>query len=150
MTQHRTLLSCGEHAVLVELGGLSEVLAFSQAVREAVAAGASGFTDVVDIVPAATTVLVIVNDEATIEPVRQVLTTLPTAAGGDGVTGDRVIEIPVKYDGPDLADVAELCGLSVDDVIAAHTGTDWRVAFCGFAPCFSYLGLGGPRAPRAS
>lgn len=145
MTEHRALLSCGEHAVLVELGGLNDVLAFSQAVREAVAAGASGFTDVVDIVPAATTVLVIVNDEATVEPVRQVLTTLPTAAGRDVATGDQVIEIPVQYDGPDLADVAELSGLSVEDVIAAHTGTDWRVAFCGFAPGFAYLGRGDPR-----
>jgi KipI family sensor histidine kinase inhibitor len=145
MTQHRTLLSCGEHAVLVELGGLDEVLAFSQTVRESVAAGASGFTDVIDIVPAATTVLVIVNDEATIELLRQVLATLPVATGGDVAAGDQVIEIPVLYDGPDLAEVAELSGLSVEEVIAAHTATDWRVAFCGFAPGFAYLGWGDPR-----
>jgi KipI family sensor histidine kinase inhibitor len=141
MTEHRALLSCGEHAVLVELGGLNEVLAFSQTVREAIAAGAPGFTDV----PAATTVLVTVNDEATIEPVRQVLATLPTAVGSDVPIGDQVIEIPVRYDGPDLAEVAELSGLGVEDVIAAHTGTDWRVAFCGFAPGFAYLGWGDPR-----
>jgi KipI family sensor histidine kinase inhibitor len=145
VTENRTLLSCGKHAVLVEVGGLDEVLAFSSAVREAVTAGASGFTDVVDIVPAATTVLVIVNDEATIEPVRQALSTLPIAVSGDVPTGDQVIEIPVHYDGPDLAEVAELSGLSVQDVIAAHTGTDWRVAFCGFAPGFAYLGWGDPR-----
>jgi KipI family sensor histidine kinase inhibitor len=145
MTGNRTLLSCGEHAVLVEVGGLDEVLALSSAVREAVAAGTSGFTEVTDIVPAATTVLVVVNDEATIEPVRQALAALPVAAGGDVPTGDQVIEIPVHYDGPDLAEVAELSGLSVQDVIAAHTGTDWRVAFCGFAPGFAYLGWGDPR-----
>jgi KipI family sensor histidine kinase inhibitor len=145
MTENRTLLSCGEHAVLVEVGGLDEVLAFSSAVREAVAAGTPGFTGVIDIVPAATTVLVVVDDEATIEPVRQALSTLPVAVGGDVPTGDQVIEIPVHYDGPDLAEVAELSGLSVQDVIAAHTGTDWRVAFCGFAPGFAYLGWGDPR-----
>jgi KipI family sensor histidine kinase inhibitor len=143
MTENRTLLSCGEHAVLVEVGGLDEVLAFSSAVREAVAAGTSGFSGVIDIVPAATTVLVVVN--ATIEPVRQALSTLPIAVSGDVPTGDQVIEIPVHYDGPDLAEVAELSGLSVQDVIAAHTGTDWRVAFCGFAPGFAYLGWGDPR-----
>jgi len=145
MTENRTLLSCGEHAVLVEVGGLDEVLAFSSAVREAVAAGTSGFSGVVDIVPAATTVLVVVNDEASIEPVRKTLSTLPVAVGGDVPTGDQVIEIPVHYDGPDLAEVAELSGLSAQDVIAAHTGTDWRVAFCGFAPGFAYLGWGDPR-----
>ena len=155
MTENRTLLSCGEHAVLVEVGGLDEVLAFSSAVREAVAAGTSGFSGVIDIVPAATTVLVVVN--ATIEPVRQALSTLPIAVSGDVPTGDQVIEIPVHYDGPDLAEVAELSGLSVQDVIAAHTGTDWRVAFCGFAPGFAYLGWGDPqlavprrREPRTS
>ena len=48
----------------------------------------------------------------------------------------------MHYDGPDLAEVARLTGLSVAEVIAAHTGTDWRVAFGGFAPGFAYLSLG--------
>ena len=30
-------------------------------------------------------------------------------------------------------------------MVAAHTGTPWRVAFCGFAPGFSYLVGGDPR-----
>ena len=56
----------------------------------------------------------------------------------------------MHYDGPDLADVAELTGLSVTEVIAAHTGTDWRVAFGGFAPGFAYLtgATRGLRVPR--
>ena len=145
MTEHRILLSCGEHAVLVEVGGLDEVLGFSRAVRDAVATGVSGFTDVTDIVPAATTVLVVVNDEATIDSVRQALATLPVTADNEMATDDQVIEIPVHYDGPDLLEVAELSGLSVRDVIAAHTGTDWRVAFGGFAPGFAYLGWGDQR-----
>ena len=36
MTKGRTLLTCGEHAVLVEVAGLDEVLALAQAIREAV------------------------------------------------------------------------------------------------------------------
>jgi KipI family sensor histidine kinase inhibitor len=58
---------------------------------------------------------------------------------------NNVIEIPVDYNGPDLSDVAALTGLSVDEVIAAHTGTDWRVAFGGFAPGFAYLSWGDRR-----
>ena len=42
MTKGRTLLTCGEHAVLVEVAGLDEVLALAQAVREAVAAESAG------------------------------------------------------------------------------------------------------------
>jgi KipI family sensor histidine kinase inhibitor len=62
------------------------------------------------------------------------------------------VEIPVTYDGADLAEVATLTGLGIDEVVAAHTGTPWTVAFGGFAPGFSYL-VGGddrlhvPRRP---
>jgi KipI family sensor histidine kinase inhibitor len=152
MTEHRTLLACGEHAVLVDVGGLDEVLALAHAVREAVATEVPGFTDVVDIVPAATTVLVVVADGAGVAALRQALATLPAAESGEVTASDQVIEIPVRYDGPDLTNVSEITGLSVDEVIAAHTGTDWRVAFGGFAPGFAYLGWGDPRlaVPRRS
>jgi KipI family sensor histidine kinase inhibitor len=152
VTERRTLLPCGEHAVLVEVGGLDEVLAFTHAVREAVKAGAPGFADVVDVVPAAATVMIMVDDDAPIMPVRQALAALPVAAPNELPTSDQVVQIPVHYDGPDLDEVARLTGLSVEEVIAAHTGTDWRVAFCGFAPGFAYLSWGDPRlgVPRRS
>jgi KipI family sensor histidine kinase inhibitor len=145
MTWHRTMLNCGEHAVLVEVGGLDEVLAFAHAVREAVAARSAGFRDVVDIVPAAATVLVVVGEEAPIAPLRQALAALSVDVSREVSTSDEVVEIPVHYDGPDLAEVARLTELSVAEVIAAHTGSDWRVAFCGFAPGFAYLSGGDRR-----
>ena len=145
MTEHRTLLDCGEHAVLVEVGGLDEVLAFAYAVREAVAARAAGFADVVEIVPAATTVLVVVRDEAPVAPLRQALAALPVATRGAVAKSDQVVEIPVHYDGEDLTEVARLTGLDVRDVITAHTRSEWRVAFCGFAPGFAYLSWGDSR-----
>ena len=152
MTKHRTLLPCGEHAVLVEVGGLDQVFAITHAVREAVEAGAAGFADVVDVVPAAATVMIMVDDDAPIMPVRQALANLPIAAPDEVASSDQVVQIPVHYDGPDLDEVARLTGLSVEEVIAAHTGTDWRVAFCGFAPGFAYLSWGDPRlaVPRRS
>lgn len=58
-----------------------------------------------------------------------------------GVSATK-IEVPVTYDGPDLADVARLTDLTEDEVVAAHTGKPWTVAFGGFAPGFSYL-VGG-------
>jgi KipI family sensor histidine kinase inhibitor len=45
----------------------------------------------------------------------------------------------VVYGGEDLDDVAELAGLSREEVVAAHAGGDYVVAFCGFAPGFGYL-----------
>jgi KipI family sensor histidine kinase inhibitor len=49
------------------------------------------------------------------------------------------VEIPVCYDGEDLAEVGELTGLGADGVVEAHTGQTWTVAFAGFAPGFGYL-----------
>src|SRR5690606_38116373 len=55
------------------------------------------------------------------------------------------VELAVIYDGPDLAEVAELTRLTPEQVVAAHTGTPWRVGFSGFAPGFAYLVGGDPR-----
>jgi KipI family sensor histidine kinase inhibitor len=145
VSEDRTLLPCGEHAVLVDVGGLDEVLAFAHAVREAVAAQSLGLSDIVDIVPAAQTVLIIVDEDIPIGPVRKALAALPVVEIGQVPLSEEVIEIPVRYDGPDLKEVAQLTALSVPEIIAAHTGTDWRVAFGGFAPGFAYLSWGDQR-----
>lgn len=55
------------------------------------------------------------------------------------------VEIPVEYDGDDLAEVAALVDLTPDELVAAHTHTPWTVAFGGFAPGFFYLVGGDPR-----
>jgi KipI family sensor histidine kinase inhibitor len=62
-------------------------------------------------------------------------------AGGDAASGNRV-ELVVRYDGPDLADVARLAGLSTEEVVARHVEAEYVVAFLGFQPGFAYL-LGG-------
>ena len=151
------LLRCGWHAVLVECDGLEQVLALAEAVRAAVAAGEPGFAEVIDVVPAATTVLVIVGDGGNVAPLRPALArlaaTASAAAGrrsGDGAA--ETVEIGVHYDGPDLDEVAAITGLSREEVIEAHTGTGWYAAFGGFAPGFSYLTGGDPRlqVPRRS
>jgi KipI family sensor histidine kinase inhibitor len=51
----------------------------------------------------------------------------------------RLIELAVLYDGVDLADVATLTGLGVEEVIARHCAVEYRVAMLGFAPGFAYL-----------
>jgi KipI family sensor histidine kinase inhibitor len=51
----------------------------------------------------------------------------------------------VTYDGPDLAEVASLTGLSEAAVVTAHTESVWTVGFGGFAPGFAYLTGGDPR-----
>jgi KipI family sensor histidine kinase inhibitor len=65
-----------------------------------------------------------------------------TAAATSPADARADVEIEVVYDGPDLDEVARLTGMSAEEVVAAHTGTLWRVGFGGFAPGFAYL-VGG-------
>ena len=129
------VLPFGDAAVLVELSGLDEVLGFAAAVRD--------LDEVLDVVPAARTVLVVVEPGTALDPLVGRLTSLSFSPSGS--SEGETVEIDVVYDGPDLADVARLTGLSEDEVVAAHTGTPWRIAFGGFAPGFAYLTGGDPR-----
>ncbi|UTA66415.1 5-oxoprolinase subunit PxpB [Emticicia sp. 21SJ11W-3] len=50
------------------------------------------------------------------------------------------IDIPVIYDGEDLAHVAAHNGLSKEEVIEIHSAATYRVYMMGFLPGFAYLG----------
>ena len=131
------MLAYGDRALLLELGDTARVVAWTDAV------GKAGLPGVADLVPAAETLLVVADEHADLGRRTQ----RAAGAGGRRERRDRheegdELEIPVTYDGPDLADVAELTGLSEREVVEAHTGTTWRVAFGGFAPGFGYL-VGG-------
>lgn len=65
---------------------------------------------------------------------------------------DRLVEVPVRYDGADLDHVAALAGLDRAEVIRRHTASLFTVAFTGFAPGFGYLVGGDPslHVPRRS
>ena len=57
----------------------------------------------------------------------------------------REVVLDVVYDGDDLVDVADAAGLTIEDVVALHSGATYRCDFCGFAPGFAYLSGLGPR-----
>jgi KipI family sensor histidine kinase inhibitor len=53
------------------------------------------------------------------------------------------VTIPVFYStqyGPELSLLAQNAGLSVAQIIALHSATEYRVYAIGFAPGFAYLG----------
>ena len=131
-------LMFGDSALLVELDDLSQVLGLDRGLRTGRPRWVS------DVIPAARTVLVRFDrDRATMQQVSSWVASVDPAAGAGARSPAAAVpairEIPVRYDGEDLAAVAELTGLGIDEVIAEHTAGQYTVAFCGFAPGFSYL-----------
>jgi KipI family sensor histidine kinase inhibitor len=127
----------GEAALLVETGTPERGQALAARLRAEPVAGVEA------LVPGLSTVLVELDslgaDTAAIrthlaEHLERLTETAPAG---------RRRTIPVVYGGeagPDLASVAELCGLSEAEVIDLHSAAELRVLFDGFAPGFAYLG----------
>lgn len=134
------LLPCGASAVLLE--------AQDAALGVAAAVELLDLPGLVDIVPAAETVLVRFSEPMRLEAARGRLEAVRPVPVASLATSE--VRVAVTYDGPDLAEVAELTGLTRGEVVARHTGHAWQVAFLGFAPGFAYLTGGDPalRVPR--
>lgn len=143
LTVPDAVLDYGDRALLLQFDTTAEVLGWTAAVRKAALPG------VHDVVPASRTVLVKLESPRYQGVTRQRLRRLQvepadieTAPPADGT---RATVIDVVYDGPDLAAVSEHTGLSIPQIITAHTAAPWRVGFGGATPGFAYLTGGDPR-----
>jgi KipI family sensor histidine kinase inhibitor len=125
------VLPYGDRALLVEVADLAAVAAVRRILERTPLAGQR------DLVPAARTVLVVLDrapSDLDIAALRR-LSPVPAA----DFDAPAAVELPVVFDGADLADVAELTGRTADDVVRVLTTVELTVAFCGFAPGFGYL-----------
>ncbi|WP_378739944.1 allophanate hydrolase subunit 1 [Nocardia brasiliensis] len=147
------ILPAGDRSVLVAPDDDADLVAFIDLLRRELPSG------VHDFLPAAQTVLITLTDTADSRVVEERLRELfrsAQASGGIGTAAqpDEIRSIPVRYDGPDLESVAAQLGITVRELITAHTRAPWRCAFIGFAPGFGYLettepGLAVPRRAQA-
>jgi KipI family sensor histidine kinase inhibitor len=130
-------LAAGLDGILVETEDLAQALALFDSLRVAKLKG------VAELVPAARAVLVRFNPLfASRAGLREAiaameLTRTETSPG-------QMVEIPVVYDGEDLAEVAAILGCSEAEVIRRHTGAVHTVSFTGFAPGFAYMSSDDP------
>jgi KipI family sensor histidine kinase inhibitor len=126
------LLPSGTTALLVELDDLDEVLGLYAALQHKMPDG------VVDVVPAARTLLVVTDPEVTsLSSVAHAIES--TEPRQDRLDSSELLEIPVTYDGEDLNEAARILGCDAAELIRRHTAAQWTVAFCGFMPGFGYL-----------
>jgi KipI family sensor histidine kinase inhibitor len=127
-----TARPAGDRAVLLELPDTDAAVRVARRLKDTC-------PELIDVVPGHRTVLAVWSTRPDAD-----LTKL-AAAALDEPSPDSpasTFEIPVAYDGPDLADVARLTHVSPEEVVARHTRPDYVVAFIGFAPGFAYL-VGG-------
>jgi KipI family sensor histidine kinase inhibitor len=141
-----SVLDYGDQALLLQFDSTAEVLAWSVALQDA------AIPDVLDIVPAARTVLLELDGSGRQGAVRRQLRTMRVTTGAEPTVPGAPLVIDVVYDGADLDEVADLTGLTTAQVVDTHIASPWRVGFCGFSPGFAYLVDGDPRlaVPRRS
>ena len=135
--------AAGDQAVLVEFGDEispetnARVHGLARAIEEASIEG------VVDLIPAYDSLLVQYDATAVSMGDLQARIMDLDSERVASAEGGRVVELPVLYGGehgPDIERVAEHAGMSVDEVIRLHSGTDYLVYMLGFTPGFPYLG----------
>lgn len=136
-----TIVALGDAALLVTFAATisrdanDRVRAASARVR-ALRLGA-----VTDVVPAYTTLAVYFDSSrvAFDEIVRAIAPAIISTDVIDDARGS-LVEIPVRYDGPDLSEVAERTGLKITEVIDRHLSRTYHAYMSGFVPGFTYLG----------
>lgn len=152
-----SVVAFGEEAWLIEMGAVIDAAASARvhALTAAVDRLKDRFPGLGAAVPAYASVLVPFDPRSTdAGRLRDALVALAAETWAAPPHADeRLVEVPVRYGGeygPDLAEVAEACGMSVQDVVAMHAGTTYRVFMLGFSPGFAYLGILPPqlRLPR--
>jgi KipI family sensor histidine kinase inhibitor len=127
------VLPAGASGVLVETADGEQAQALHAELLRRRAAGE--LAEVTEIVPAARTVLIGGLADPRAFAVDVAGWDVPPVVAGRG----HALELPVRFDGPDLAEVAERWGVTVGEAVGIVRNTAFRVAFCGFSPGFGYL-----------
>ena len=142
------ILICGEDALVVEFGNGIDPVTNDRVYALAAAVEAAKNKSVVELIPTYRSLLVQYDLE--LSSVADMAVFLNDMIARSAVSTDahdntprRIYELPVAYGGEhgeDLDDVADHAGITPDEVVAIHSGTDYRVYMLGFAPGFPYLG----------
>jgi len=149
------LSHAGDNAVILYLGDSASAAVAARVQAAAAAARRVLGADLVDLVPSYASLLVIYDALRTdhMSVMQRLHGIHGEVAAASASKGGREILLPVYYStesGADLERLAQQCELSVEEVIALHSETEYRVYAIGFAPGFAYLGEVNSRiaAPR--
>ena len=138
------ILTAGDSALLIEFGKeinpetKRKITAIVQLMREQHIEG------IVDVIPAFCSLLINYDPRVlSYEELKERMENLLKMETKTETTRKRIFEIPVCYGGeygPDIDNIAEHAGLSVNEVIKIHSSKDYLIYMLGFLPGFTYLG----------
>ena len=138
------ILTAGDSALLIEFGkDISpetnrKITALVQLMREQHIEG------IVDVIPAFCSLLINYDPRVlSYEELKERMEHLLKMETKTEATRKRIFEIPVCYGGeygPDIENIAEHAGLSIEEVIKIHSSKDYLIYMLGFLPGFTYLG----------
>jgi len=138
------ILTAGDSALLIEFGKEinpetnRKITAIVQLMREQHIEG------IVDVIPAFCSLLINYDPRVlSYEELKERMENLLKIETKTETTRKRIFEIPVCYGGeygPDIDNIAEHAGLSVNEVIKIHSSKDYLIYMLGFLPGFTYLG----------
>ncbi len=137
-------LPAGDQVLVVQFGDEINPEINRKVHNMVLALEASDVPGVVDLVPTYRSLMVQYDPTRTsLEDLQTAIAALEEKLDEGELDHLKVVHIPVLYGsehGPDLDDVANIAGLSADEVIAIHSGTDYLIYMMGFTPGFPYLG----------
>lgn len=138
------ILTAGDSALLIEFGKEinpetnRKITAIVQLMREQHIEG------IVDVIPAFCSLLINYDPRVlSYKELKERMENLLKMETKTETTRKRIFEIPVCYGGeygPDIDNIAEHAGLSVNEVIKIHSSKDYLIYMLGFLPGFTYLG----------
>lgn len=140
-----TARRAGLDGLLIDIDGIEAVHAFASAVR-----AHPDSEQLREVVPGSASVLLI-GDAAAAERIFADLQRMSFDLCSRNE--NQIVELQIRYDGPDLAEVAERSHLTVNEVITLHTSAQHNVDFLGFSPGLAYISgcpneIAPPRRPN--
>ena len=142
--QDTKILTAGDSSVLIQFGNTIDpeinyrISATVQMMREQHIVG------VTDIIPAFCSLLINYDPRViAFAEIKERMEGILKMEIKAGAKRKKVYEIPVCYGGeygPDIQNIADHAGLSVEEVIDIHTSRDYLIYMLGFLPGLTYLG----------
>lgn len=144
-----SLTPLGDRGITIRLGEGISVELSERAVGLANAINRAAIRGVTDVVPSYTSLGVFYDPfDISFDDLTVRLESLLEDVGAedcDKPEEERLVRIPVQYNGEDIDEVARRAKLSTSDVAEIHSSREYRVFVVGFVPGFAYLGPLDPR-----